>query len=353
MDINEAKAVIKSIPMHIAVNLRGPPGIGKTFGIQQLGEETKARVWTFLACTMDPTDMSGIPMKDEKGFTVFAPPEWAYFLSTEAPEKYQGPAVAFFDDLPTADEYVQAAFFRMVHERAVGRFQFRNDVRIIAAGNRTSDKAAAKEMPTPLRNRFLHLDVDMDSEKWANWAIQNGMFPGIVAYIRRQPNKLSTFNPKSNDYSFATPRTWHLTSDCLKGLGGRVKDHYAVVAGLIGEGNAIEFQTFCDHTASVKDPREILKDPTKIGLPKKTEIDILYATTSGLASYVTENPSIRNMEGSFQYALRLNPEFGVILAGDIHECMLNSKKVDGDDRMKVIGGDTFTQITEKYSKFMV
>lgn len=351
MDINEVKAEIKGLPIDQSINLIGQPGIGKTWGVQQLAEETGARCYVFLACTMDPTDMSGIPMKTPEGFTKFAPPEWAYELSTKYPE-YKGPAIAFFDDLPTADDYVQAAFFRMVHERQVGNYKFRDNVRIIAAGNRATDKAAAKDMPTPLRNRFLHFFLELNAENWAKWAISYGLHPSVIAYIRKFNQKLNDFNPKSNAYAFATPRSWHMASNCLKSLGGTPKNHFNVIAGLIGEGLAYEFAAFCEHTINVKSPKEILADPENIEIPGKEEIDILYATTAGLATHISANPTPKNILGAFKYSLRLITEFGVILAGDVHDALLDQNKVKEEKRLEIFGDKTYDKIGEKYLGFL-
>jgi hypothetical protein len=350
MDIDEAKSVIKGLPWEIPVNLRGQPGVGKTMGVHQLAAELQARCYVFLACTMDPTDMSGIPMRTNEGFTEFAPPRWAYELSTEA--EYKGPAIAFFDDLPTADEYVQAAFFRMVHERAVGNYHFRDNVRILAAGNRTTDKAGAREMPTPLRNRFLHLDVDVNITKWVSWALKNALHSNVVAYIRKQNNRLNTFDPKSNEYAFATPRSWHMVSDCLKALGGKVSTHFEVIAGLVGSGIAVEFGAFIDNIGDIKSPEEILKNPKKVELPKEERIDALYATISSLAAYVREHKELDNILGSFQYALRLHTEYAVILASDVNELLFEDDKVDEDIKFKVLNSPTYSDLANGLGKFL-
>jgi len=352
MDINQAKNLIKSLPTHIAVNLRGQPGIGKTYGVQQVAAETGARCYIFLCCTMDPVDLSGLPMRTKEGYTEFSPPRWAFELSTEYPD-YNGPAIAFFDDLPTADESVQASFFRMVHERCVGRFKFRDNVRIIAAGNRSSDKAATREMPTPLRNRFLHIDVDINTDNWIKWGIKQEMFPPILGFIEKMPNKLNTFNPKSNDYSFATPRSWHLLSDCYKALGGNSYDHTEVAMGLIGAGVAIEFETFLKHTVNMKSPKEILAKPEDIELPDKKDIDILYATTSALSVYVSQFPTSKNIINAFKYAIRLTTEFGVILAGHIQQVQLDPEKItDEDERFTILSSDAHNKMAEKFHKYL-
>jgi MoxR-like ATPase len=43
---------------------------------------------------------------------------------------------------------------------------------IVAAGNLDSDRAVTTRMPTPLRNRFVHLDFEVDLQEWCEWAIR-------------------------------------------------------------------------------------------------------------------------------------------------------------------------------------
>ena len=53
-----------------------------------------------------------------------------------------------------------------------------------AAGNRDSDRAPTTRMPTPLRNRFVHIDFEVDVQEWCEWAIKTGIRPEVIAFIR-------------------------------------------------------------------------------------------------------------------------------------------------------------------------
>ena len=49
-------------------------------------------------------------------------------------------------------------------------------------------------MPTPLRNRFVHLDFEVDVQEWCEWAIKTGIRPEVIAFIRFRPELLSALD---------------------------------------------------------------------------------------------------------------------------------------------------------------
>ena len=358
MDINEALAKIKQLAPEQSVNLRGQPGIGKTAGVLDMAKDLKCKridargklvdgAYTILACTLDPTDICGVPWAQEL-YTDWKPPKWAYELSTDYPEDF--PAILFFDDLQNADELVQVSIYRVVHEKAVGPFTFRPNVRVMSASNRAEDRTGIKEMPMALRNRYLHLTIECNVENWCNWAMDNGLYPAIVAYIRSQNQRLNQFDPKRNEYSFATPRTWHYVSNALRDLGGKPEDHMEIVAGLIGEGVTAEFIAFARNTQRIPKPEDILRDPEKATVPSERDIDVLYATVCSLGAYIREHAD--KIEAGYKYAKRLIPEFGIILAKDICRVLLNPELTDSDTRVKIIQSPIFTELTKKWNIYL-
>jgi hypothetical protein len=39
----------------------------------------------------------------------------------------------------------------------------------------------------PLRNRFVHLDFEVDIQEWSEWAIQAALRPEVIAFLRFRP----------------------------------------------------------------------------------------------------------------------------------------------------------------------
>ena len=76
-----------SLPMFIY----GAPGIGKTEIVNQVGKEANMKVYTFIASTMDPSDVRGLPYPNvAKEYASWFPPK--EFKSTEVDQ----PAIYFF-----------------------------------------------------------------------------------------------------------------------------------------------------------------------------------------------------------------------------------------------------------------
>src|SRR5215471_15066478 len=62
---------------------------------------------------------------------------------------------------------VQASCYQLVLDRKLGEYTLPEGCAIVAAGNRDSDRAATTRMPTPLRNRFVHLEFEVDVQEWS------------------------------------------------------------------------------------------------------------------------------------------------------------------------------------------
>jgi hypothetical protein len=60
----------------------------------------------------------------------------------------------------------------------------------IAAGNPASERGVHFSMPRPLRNRFVHLDLEPDFEDWSKWAVKANIRPEIIAFPRFKPTLL-------------------------------------------------------------------------------------------------------------------------------------------------------------------
>ncbi len=181
----------------------GPPGVGKSSIIAQLAKALNLSLRDIRALLLDPVDLRGLPYVAE-GRSKWAIPE---FLPAD------GAGILFLDELNAAPAMVQAAFYQLVLDRRLGEYMLPDDWVIIAAGNRDGDRAHTNRMPTPLRNRFVHLDFEVDSQEWSEWAIGTGIRPEVIAFIRFRPQLLSAFDRDAN--AFPSPRSWEFVSRIL------------------------------------------------------------------------------------------------------------------------------------------
>jgi hypothetical protein len=350
----------------------GQPGLGKTRSLyHNFRPEDGWRIIPVLAGCSEPTDLTGIPFNYKDLHAKYLVPEWAFDCSDapEVPEDRRGKTILFLDDIVTAPEQTQAAFFKLVHEKRVGNYMLRENVRIVAAGNRLDDKSAASPMPMALANRFLHLEARVDSDAWIEWAVGDGIHPNIVAFIRMQPQHLSNFETavkQSNEMAFATPRSWEAVSNALKNLdelkmrsyqGAKTKEHdeknplnytFKISAGLVGKGIASVFNTFVQNTLGLVSPEEILKDPMKARVPTEMEIDVTYATVSAAEHYVGQHP--KTWQAFAQYALRIQPEFGLLIARQCTAAIVN--KLSDKDKVKAVESQDLKNILLAFGDYL-
>ena len=201
----KASAITEALKSLIAakrpVFLWGPPGVGKSSIVGQVAAAKNLCLKDLRALLLDPVDIRGLPHLASDGRATWAIPD---FLPSD------GAGLLFLDELNAAPSMVQAAFYQLILDRKLGEYTLPDDWVIVAAGNRDSDRATTSRMPSPLRNRFVHLTFEVDTEDWSNWAISNKIRPEVIAFIRFRPELLNQFDKDA--FAFPTPRTWEFLS---------------------------------------------------------------------------------------------------------------------------------------------
>jgi hypothetical protein len=76
-------------------------------------------------------------------------------------------------------------------------------------------------MPRPLRNRFIHLELEPDFEDWSRWAVKAAIRPEILAFLRFKPALLHNADATSDQNAWPTPRSWEMASSVLAGVAQR------------------------------------------------------------------------------------------------------------------------------------
>ena len=260
--------------------LWGPPGVGKSElcqGIADKGILGNTLLVDIRANLMEPTDVRGMPAPDvANGRMVWLPP--TDFPSEEIASQYDT-VIMLLDELNSAPGAVQAAFYQLILNRRVGQYVLPDNVVIVAAGNRESDKGVTYRMPSPLANRFVHLEIRPDFDAWFDWAVPNGIHEDVVGYLSFAKADLFDFDPRASGRSFATPRSWTFVSEfCQDDISdAELTD---LIAGTVGEGIAIKFMTHRKHAADLPKPEDILAG--KVKECKVKEISAQYALTIGM-----------------------------------------------------------------------
>ncbi len=268
------RSIRKAIQTRRPVFLWGPPGIGKSDIVKQIGQDAGREVIDVRLAIWEPTDIKGIPYYNaEKGTMVWAPP-------SELPMDPESTAIIFLDELNSAPPAVQAAAYQLILNRRVGTYALPKGVDIVAAGNREGDRGVTYRMPAPLANRFIHLEMKVDFDDFQDWATLNKVHPEVVGYVGFAKQDLYDFDPKSSSKAFATPRSWVFVSDLLSDDDCDNDTLTALIAGAIGDGLASKFMAHRKIAGKLPKAGDILDGKVK-DLQIK-EVSAMYSLTVSL-----------------------------------------------------------------------
>lgn len=281
---NKAKSAIKhAIAKQRPIFLWGPPGIGKSDIVHQIGDMFNALVIDIRLSLWDPTDIKGIPYFDTtQNKMVWGPPSE---LPDEELAAKHNQIILFLDEMNSASPSVQAAAYQLILNRRVGQYKLPDNVYIIAAGNREADKGVTYRMPAPLANRFVHLEMRVDFEDWFAWAAEHRIHKDVVGFLSFSKKDLYDFDPKAQSRSFATPRSWSFVSELLD---DNVDEDTTteLISGAIGEGLAIKFMKHRKVASEMPKPEEILNG--KVKELRTKEISAIYSLIISLCYELKE-----------------------------------------------------------------
>jgi hypothetical protein len=254
--IQARKALLQAFKVQRPVFLWGPPGIGKSELVEGITEELGGLMIDLRLGQMEPTDIRGIPFYNKEiGKMDWAPP---IDLPDEETASQYPVVVLFLDELNSAAPSVQAAAYQLILNRRVGKYRLPKNVVMVAAGNRESDKGVTYRMPTPLANRFIHLEMKTDFAAYQIWAVQNKIHQDVVGYLSFAKQDLYDFDSKSSSRAFATPRTWTFVSELLQNDDGDDETLTNLIAGTVGEGLAVKFMAHRKFSSRLPRPEDIL-----------------------------------------------------------------------------------------------
>jgi hypothetical protein len=268
--------ISQRVPLHIW----GACGVGKSQIVSQVAKDLN---WQFLdvrAVQLDPVDLRGLP-RITNDQAEWVPPK---FLPTS------GEGILFLDELTSAPQMTQAGCYQLVLDRKLGEYTLPEGWVVIAAGNPASERGVHFSMPRPLRNRFVHLELEPDFEDWSKWALKAAIRPEILAFLRFKPALLHDADATSDVNAWPTPRSWEMASSVLTGFAKRQNGGTAVgsseieaqlLEGTIGEAATIELVAFLRLFRQLPSVQEILLNPDTAPVPDEPSARIAIATALG------------------------------------------------------------------------
>ena len=299
---------------HYAFRLRRPVmiwgvmGVGKSDGVRQFAARINALLIDVRLGTWESIDLRGMPDVDrEKQTSRWLRPEALPFKGNEGLFPTDRPIILFLDEINGAQRGTSGAAYQLVRDLKVGEHELMDNVIVIAAGNRESDKGVTERQPAPLSNRFIHVEVVPSVSDTNSYIIQRKLPVEMTAFLSWQPDMICTFDAAKNEKAFATPRSIiealedYIDPDTpeeLKwiGFGGRV-----------GRGWAASYRGFLTVYAEMRDMMpQIMQYPDTAPIPGTP--DKAYAIATNIGGQMTK----ANVSSLWRYVKRLNVEFCIL-----------------------------------------
>jgi len=258
--VQARKSLLKAFKVQRPLFLWGPPGIGKSELVENITKDLGGYMIDLRLGQMEPTDIRGIPFYNkDSGKMDWAPP--VELPDDELASQYPV-VVLFLDELNSAAPSVQSAAYQLILNRRIGKYKLPDNVVMVAAGNRESDKGVTYRMPTPLANRFIHQEMKVDFASWQEWAVLHKIHKDVVGYLSFAKQDLYDFDAKSASRAFATPRSWSFVSELLDDECDN-DTLTNLIAGTVGEGLAVKFMAHRKVASKMPNPADILKGKVK------------------------------------------------------------------------------------------
>ncbi|WP_303906835.1 AAA family ATPase [Thiohalomonas denitrificans] len=302
---------------HTPVMLWGPPGVGKSQMVTQVGQRHEIPVIDVRLSQMEPSDLRGIPFRSGEHV------EWATPALLPDARRHGPEGILFLDEITSAPPSVSAAAYQLILDRRLGEYQVPDGWAIFAAGNRQGDRGVTYVMPAPLANRFAHFEVDTHLDDWVSWAYANGIDERVIAFLRFRPELLFDFDPAHNPMAFPSPRSWEFTHRALQKFGEYPELLLSSLQACVGPAAGIELSAFVENMDNLPDIDAILE---RQAVPVPREIDLQYAVASALVGRALRARNEGNGPAVYgpilDYAGRFSErEMGVMLVSDLHRAI--------------------------------
>ena len=302
---------------HTPVMMWGPPGVGKSQMVMQVGEKHDVPVIDIRLSQMEPSDLRGIP------FRVGEHVEWAVPAMLPDAQRHGPRGILFLDEITSAPPSVSAAAYQLILDRKLGNYEVPPGWAIFAAGNRQGDRGVTYSMPAPLANRFSHFEISVNVDDWVAWAYQHGIDERLIGFLRFRPELLFDFDPAHNPVAFPSPRSWEFAHRALQKFGHNREMLIGALQACVGPAAGIELSAFVENLDKLPDIDAIVNGET-VKVPK--EIDLQYAVASALVGRAIKAKDTADAQQVWGRILEFagafpQREMGVMLVSDMHRAV--------------------------------
>jgi hypothetical protein len=287
----------------------GKPGMGKSDMCYQVGTDLgipKDRVMAINVLNYDVVDFTGVPEIVEKSdvrCTTFAPTDLFYQF-----REGTGPGLIVIEELAQSTHHHQTWFAGFSLDRKTPTYRLDPQVRVIATGNRLEDKAGARQLLSHLNNRMYILEMETSLDDWCEWAMDHGIDPLGIAFLRLRPGLLNDFDPdrKSNP----TQRSWtQLFMEVPTTLPTSL--YLYAAQGKVGEGAGADWVAARDMMTKMPSIDVVRMHPERTEVPKEPAVQ--YAIATALSMTATVDSFDRDM----LYVSRMPKDLQMVYVTDV------------------------------------
>jgi len=344
-----AKSKIKSMPICI----HGSPGNGKSAIVRQCAEDLGIDFIDVRLSQMEPCDIKGLPVPDKENKVM----NW--FINGTWPRGENTKGILFLDEITACDKSIAVAAYELILDRRLGTlYSIPDGWMIVAAGNKTTDRAVATTMSSALANRFMHFELETDAESWYSWAVSHNIHPAVIGYINWRPSHLFSMEKQNLERGWPSPRSWENVSKMCH----ICKDESILrkmVYGLVGNAVGVEFMEFFKLSSKFDDVLKYMLNPDldiekSYGKLRSLEMSQKYAITSALVYHLwrAENDKDQavRVDGFFRILGKLSSEFASM---GCLGAMQGTDLISGDDACEILSNsDAWESFIEKHRDYI-
>lgn len=255
---------IVTVGQNVTIIGQGEPGIGKSAMLKHIGAQLPDYETAYIDCTLLDLGDFALPYTVEENgvkVTKFAP-------NARFKAHADKPVLIMLDEIGKAIKSVKNVLLTLMLEHRIGDTYLPEGSIVFGTTNLASD-GVGDSLEAHARNRVAFVkirkphagfnpDGSVDPDSWGAWALENGVAPEVIAWVRQYPHCLESYTDKAQQDNLyilhptkagqgavVTPRSLEKASHIVKQrakLGEAVT--IALLAGTIGESAARDMQAF-------------------------------------------------------------------------------------------------------------
>lgn len=259
--------------------------------------------------------------------------------------------ILFLDEFMQAEHAVQKAVAPLILERRVGEYELPSGWMVALAGNGLDDGAGANSLLTHVTNRVMLIEVlPPDVDEWVVWAAKQELPPELIAFAKLRSHLVFESEiPTTDNTPYCTPRSLTRVGRLANSNNAQLIDMFksatgtAMVAGLIGQGVAVELKAACELTHKIPAFERMMAEPADCPVPK--ELDEQYAAVMMVA---VRAKSSQHLKQAGEYLMRF--PVNIMLVGLI--CLINRDSGFLDSRQLMEWAMNNREMLGKFNRFI-